>query len=330
MSLFGKPNYEKDEKLLKSEQAKMQGKIDWSEKYWKPVPHEENAVRVMPPRSNSDATYHKKISKHFIRHPDKTEVFTCMKEVYGEPCPACDEWQRLLKEAGKEKNPTIRQELKDEARRFKPQRFGVFNIVSVEYDKDGNRVVPKDAKVKLYESPMTIWQKIISIVSTRSRMSDIFDEFKNDKGEIEKPGRDIIITYDPDQTPQNRYNAYPTDRVAMGTPEQVLEWYEQITDLESENISFRVEYDVAQIKTFGNKEEREELREVLKQIYAEKFAKEEVGNVKEEDKELIDGLKSKVREEKVEEKKKVENDGDVSSIDRVKQKLQEIKNRNRG
>jgi hypothetical protein len=318
MALFGKPDHKKDEELIEKEKARMQGKVDWSERYWKPLAHEENAIRIMPPRADSGASYHLKISKHFIRHPDKTETFTCMKETYGKPCPACEEWQRLLQEANKIKDKDEKQKMKDEARRFKPQRFGVFNVVGVEYEKDGTRVVPEDAKVKLYESPMTVWQKIIAVVSTRSRMSDIFDEFKNEKGEIEKPGRDIMVTYDPDQTPQHRYNAYPTDRVEMGTPEEVLKWYGEITDLIPENVAFAVEYDVAHMKTFGSKEERNELRETLKEIW--KAQREEAQQAEEEEEEKEEAPKEKPKEEVKKTKGKIESEAEAVVEEKPKEK----------
>jgi len=271
MSLFGAVDHEKDEQLVKAEKSRMQGKKDWSEIYWRPTPHAENVIRILPAKAGTDASYHLKISKHFVRHADRTEQFTCMNEVYGEACPACEEWKKLLKQSNEKSfSKEEKKKILDEAKRFRPQRVGYFNIIVRGKDKPD---------VMLYEAPMTVWSKVVHVVASQGRMADIFDVFKNDKGEIETPGRDIIVLYDPDQNPQHRYNAYPTERCPMGTPEEVLRWYEQITDLVPENVAPRVDIGVAQIKTTGSKEAREQLRDMQRQLW---IAEQEKENEEEE------------------------------------------------
>jgi len=297
MSLFVKPDLKSDEALL----AEIKEKMNYSSassKYWKPKPHVENAIRVLP-ATGAGGNYHLKISKHFFRHDDRLEVFTCDREVYGKECPACEEWFRLLnlaKEAEKAGDKEKAEELKTKAKVFKPTRRGVFNIIPVEYAKDNERLVEEEATVMLYEAPFTVWSKIVALVTGEGRMADIFDEFKSDKGDIKTAGRDIIITYDPDQAPANRYNAYPTERVALGTPKQVLAWVEQITPLLPENVAREATPVIAQLKAFGSKSERDSMREMQKEMFKQQKADEKAEAEAEEEPKTT---KSKVKKEEV-------------------------------
>lgn len=320
MSLFAKPNLDHDQEVLKEEKERQSYDKDWSKLYWKPTPKhelrndrevtEEVGIRIlMAPGDVEGAHWYLKIAKHIIRHPDGWEQFTCMKEMYGEECVACDKYKEIVEIAQKEKDKTTKDKLYKQASNYKPQRFGIFNVVGVKYittHASGGTERIVDDKVKLFSSPISLWTRIVSIHSGRGRSSDFFDEF-DEKGNITKPGRDIIVVYDKDQAPANRYNAIPTDYVELGSTEQIQDWIGQITPLTPENpegIAYKVDPEVVQIRTFGTKQERDQLKELLKELWMEKQKQEE-----EEDKEKIDDAKREVNEqppkvEKVEPKAK--------------------------
>jgi hypothetical protein len=286
MGLFGKVNIDKDAEVLKEEKERQSSySKDWDSIYWKPVPKadlrndneitEEVGVRILLPSPVEGADWYLKMSKHFIRHPDGGfEQFTCMREVYGEDCVACEKYFEILEEVKDVKDKAQKDAIYKRANAYKPTRFGVFNVLGVKYvtnHKTGQTERQVDDKVKLFQAPISLWTKIVSIHSGRGRSSDFFDEF-DDKGNISKPGRDIIVVYDKDQAPANRYNAIPTDYVELGTPEQISEWVESITPLtpdNPENVAYKVDPEVAQIRTFGTKQEREQLRELLKEMWLE-------------------------------------------------------------
>lgn len=250
-NLFSKPDYGKDEAELAKE-SRQQFKL--SEKMWKPVKDIENKIRIMPARGGSDASYHMKIGKHFIEHDDRKEGFICMRETYGKDCPACEAYFRIRKEADKVA-----------AKMYYPKLYGVFNIL--------NRL-EDDPKVKLYEAPRTmVWKKIIFINKGSIKVIDEFDE----EGKYVQEGRDIIILFSPKSEVHNMYVVYPGDKTPLGTKKEIEAWHGDIIDLIPEQIALYapIEYEVAQIKSFGTVEEREELREKLQQKYEESQGKQE-------------------------------------------------------
>ena len=355
MGLFAKTNIERDVEVLKQEKERQSYNKDWSTIYWKPVPKselrndeeitEEVGIRIFLPAGNVEgADWFVKMSKHFIRHSDGGfEQFTCMKEVYGEPCEVCDKNRELLEQAKAEKDKDKKDAFYKEANAFKPTRFGVFNVLGVKYvtnHKTGKSERLIDDKVKMFQSPISLWTRIVNIHSGRGRSSDIFDAF-DEKDNIIKAGRDIIIVYDKDQVPANRYTAIPTDYVNLGTPEQIADWVGQLTPLvpdKLENVASRVDPEVVHIKAFGSKQERMQLKDLLKEMWIEKKKEEEAKNgniinatdieVKEDVKE-IDGIKEEEKEVKPEVKPEVKEEEEKSSVKKkilsLREKLDKIK-----
>jgi len=252
---------EKDRKIM--EDAQGRGRTDWSEIFWKPNSGDENLIRILP--GVGKATYHLKAGKHFIRHDEdgRTEMFICNRETYQEPCPACERWDKLLKEG--EKTAGV----------YKPGVFGAFNIVDYTNLEGG---------VKIWEAPpVAVWLFIIGIVDGKSK-------FNNAVGTEESPleGRDIIIMYNPKAHPQHMYKLQ-FDAVSVIKARDAKKWLEQATELLPENLYPKVDYEVAKIKAFGSAEEREELRKKLKE-QAQARAQEEApkGEEKEEKQEEDD------------------------------------------
>ena len=269
MGLFGKRDFDQESQQA-AENASHGRK--WSDRFWKPTSNIENVIRILPPAPTSTNWYFKG-AKHFMRHSDGSlEVFTCMREVYGLPCPVCTRRQDLIKEKqelksnmGVDKITKVEalQELDRLIKDYAPQRYGLFNIVP----RGG------DGVVMLWEAPISVWTKIFNIVHSKGRMSNVFDEFADDKGNISTPGRDWVVTYDKEQQPQNKYNAYPVDQCPMGSPDEVLRWVEDMIPLEAEKVAFRIEPEHAEIKAFGSSEERKLLKELLQKIWEEENTK---------------------------------------------------------
>jgi len=282
-NLFSKPDYSKDEAELAKE-SRQQFKI--SEKMWKPVPDIENKIRILPARGGSDASYHMKIGKHFVEHPDRKESFICMRETYGKECPACEAYFRIRKEADKKS-----------AMPYYPKLYGIFNII--------NRL-EENPKVKLYEAPRTmVWKKIIFINKGSIKVIDEFYE----EGKYVQEGRDIIILFSPKAEIHNMYVVYPGDKAPLGTKKEIEAWHGDIIDLIPEQIGLYapIDYEVAQIKSFGSAEEREELREKLQKKYEESQTKQEEESKKEPEEE--EKITPPVEEESTEESDKDEDDG---------------------
>jgi len=244
--LFGEPNTDEAQKVVDQEKKRSQG-FDWSEKYWRPKSGPDgNLIRLLPARAGAKVSYHLYAAVHFIKHmeDDKIERFVCNRETYGGKCPACDEMFRLIKA----KDP-------EGANKYRPKRFGVFNIIDREHLEDG---------VKLYEAPVQgVYQKIMAIISSKGRMSNLFDKFDK-SGKLETPGRDVMIVFDKNAPPQSMYSVYPTDPTPLGTDEQMEAWASQITDLDVKELYPECDPDVAMIKTFGTPEERELLRDEIR------------------------------------------------------------------
>jgi len=247
---FQQPDFDRDKRVVEDEE-RQSSRTPWSEAYWKPTPGDENLIRVLPAKMLG-VSYHMKAAKHFIKHVEdgKTESFVCMKEMYGKACPACEKYLELVNTD----KPT--------AQKFKTKRVGIFNIL----DRNAYfayREHPKEKplpSVRLYEAPAkAIWLKIVSIVTGRGRLSNLFDEY-DAAGNFVSPGRDILITFNPDAEPQSMYGVYPTDPSPLGSPDEVKIWIDQIVDLTAQNLYPPIEYSVAKIKTFGSAREREELR----------------------------------------------------------------------
>lgn len=256
--LFGEPSTEEAQHVVDQEKKRSQGS-DWLEKYWRPKSGAEgNLIRLLPARAGAKVSYHLYAAVHFIKHDEdqKTERFVCNRETYGTKCPACEEMFRLIKL----KQP-------DEANKFRPKRFGVFNIIDREKPEDG---------VKLYEAPVQgIYQKVMQIISSKGRMSNLFDKFDK-AGNLESPGRDLMLVFDKNAPPQSMYNVYPTDPSPLGTNEQMTAWAEQIVDLDVKALYPEADFDLVAIKTFGNAEERDLLRDEMRKQRDEAKSEEEV------------------------------------------------------
>jgi len=281
-NLFSKPNYGEDEALLAKE-SRQQFKL--SEKMWKPATKIENKIRILPARGGSDASYHMKIGKHFVDHSDRTEGFICMRETYGKDCPACEAYFKIRKETTD----------KNLSKPYYPKLYGVFNII--------DRLEESPA-VKLYEAPRTmVWKKIIFINKGSIKVIDEFDE----DGKYVNEGRDIIILYAPKAEIHNMYVVYPGDKTPLGTKKEIEAWHADIIDLIPEQIALYapIDYETAQIKSFGSIEEREELRERLQQKYeTAQAAEDSKGAVTEAAKESVEeGKEDEVLDEVAKAKK---------------------------
>ena len=244
--LFGEPDTESAQRVVDQEKKRAQG-FDWSEKHWRPKSGTDgNLIRLLPARAGAKVSYHLYAAVHFIKHveDDKTERFVCNRETYGTKCPACEEMFRLIKA----KQP-------EEANKYRPKRFGVFNVIDREKPEDG---------VKLYEAPVQgVYQKIMQIISSKGRMSNLFDKFDK-SGKLETSGRDLMLVFDKTALPQSMYNVYPTDPSPLGTEEEMSAWAEQIVDLDVKALYPEADFDLVTIKTFGNAEERDLLRDDLR------------------------------------------------------------------
>ena len=167
-----------DEKDYQDSQS--QSRTDWDKIFYKPVSGDENLIRILP--GIGTARYHFKGGKHFIKHPDKTEMFVCNFETYGKPCPACEEFDRLMKD-----------EKSDDAKPFKPSVKGVFNVI--------DRTDPERG-VLLWECPpVAVWERIIGLVKGKSKFNDLV-------GSEDDPlaGRDVVVIFNPKATPQFMYD----------------------------------------------------------------------------------------------------------------------------
>lgn len=245
-NFFEEPDSEFDKKAL-DEESRRSGIIDWKNKYWKPKAGEENVIRVLQARKGSGAKYHMRAGKHFVKHfeDSRIEAFVCNTETYGKPCCCCEHYDKLIKEGKTE----------EEARNYKARRFGLFNVVDRSNEAAG---------VKLYESPVkAVWDYIVRLVASKGRMSNLFDELDEKTGQ-NRPGRDITIEYDPKRHPAFMYKLFPMDQTPLGSADQIQAWSEDMIDLKPEIIYPETDPDVAYIKTFGSKAERDALREAMK------------------------------------------------------------------
>ena len=253
------------------EESQNQNRPDWDKLYWKPVSGDENLIRILP--GIGGARYHFKGGKHFIKHPDRTEMFICNLDTYGKPCPACEEEQRLIDEGDA-----------DAAKGFKSQTKGVFNVI--------DRTNP-DRGVIIWECPpVAVWERIIGIVKGKSK-------FNNLVGTEEEPlmGRDIVVTYNPKATPQFKYDLQFDAVSPLGRKKEVTAWLATARALIPQEVYPEVDYAVAKIKTFGSKEEREELRKKLSAQYDSKEKKKTEEKAVEKDVEAE--RKKKEDEEKI-------------------------------
>jgi hypothetical protein len=255
--LFGEPDMGEAQRVVDQERKRTQG-FDWSERYWRPKDGPNgNIIRLLPQRAGSRFSYHLYAAVHFVKHDEdgKIERFVCNRETYGKKCPACEEMFRLLQERKPE-----------EAAKYRPRRFGVFNIIDREHPEEG---------IKLYEAPaQAVYQRIMNIYATRGRMSNLFDK-EDEHGNVVAPGRDIMIILDKKAPPQSMYSVMPMDPSPLGTPEEKALWSTQVVDLDVTALYPEVDYDVAAIKTFGTPEEREFLRDEMRKVHEEEDAKQE-------------------------------------------------------
>lgn len=247
---FDAPDPERDRKSVQDEEKRGTG---WNAVFYKPKAGIENVIRILPPPAGSGASWHIKVAKHFIKHGEKDyESFVCMKEVYGQPCPACEQFHKLSKDDPARANYSYR-------------RSGVFNIIDrLEYKAwiNAGRNLAELPKVRLYEGPVqAVWFTIVQQVSTRGQLSHIFDDY-DVNGNVTSPGRDWIIYFNPNMDPQSMYRLNTSDPCPLGTVEEIKLWLPQIMPLFPEKIPFYapIDYVEAQIKTFGSLEERKLLR----------------------------------------------------------------------
>ena len=331
---FEKPDFEADKKRL-DEEERRSGTRDWSEIYWKPQPG-DNLIRILPAKVGSGTKdWHIVGASHFIKHADRIEAFTCMKDTYNKPCPACERFFELVMD----------KETKKEADRFRVTRYGVFNII----DRSEH-----EPKVRLYRCPRkSVWHPVVQRVTSRGKMSNLFDEY-DEKGKLVREGRDVLITYNPESDPSGMYRVQITDEEPLGTDESITKWLEEITPLIAEEIFNVIDYEIAKIKTFGSREDRDELRAQMAAEF-EKESEEEgpTGKATEEKKEeeeekeeepsdevakakkvIADAEKAKKKKEeekpKEEEKKKEEEkpeDDSEETKKATKEKIQKIRDR---
>ena len=247
------------------EKSQNQNRPDWDKMYWKPVSGDENLIRILP--GIGGVRYHFKGGKHFIKHSDgKTEMFICNEVTYQKPCPACEEETRLIKN-GED----------DAAKGFAAQSKGVFNVIDRTNLERG---------VLIWECPpVAVWERIIGIVKGKSKFHDLV-------GTDENPlmGRDVVVVYNPKASPQFKYDLQFDAVSQLGKKKQVEAWMAEARPLIPEEIYPEVDYAVAKIKTFGTKEEREELRKKLAAKYESKAKKEKEKAEVEKD---IEGEKKK-------------------------------------
>lgn len=270
MPRFEQPDQEQDKKFLEDE-ANRKG-YDWKNTFWKPQPSKngndvDNVIRLLPARSGSGATYHVKVGKHFVRHSDNDiEAFVCMEETYGMPCPACEARAKIFAEA-KAMEKTKGDIHRKKADKYALKRLGVFNVIdrnAQQAFKEGKS--DQEPRVMLWESPRTLcWGRIVRNAASGGRTSNLFDKY-DASGAVTKPGRDILVRFYPEAEPNSMYEIQYLDPVPLGNEEELTKWYEQIIDLLPEKIAIyqKISYEEARIKTFGTKEERDELK-ALKQ-----------------------------------------------------------------
>ena len=245
---FTAPDRDADEKDW--EESQNHNRPDWDKLYWKPVSGDENLIRILPPIGG--ARYHFKGGKHFIKHSDgKTEMFICNEVTYQKPCPACEEEARLIKTGDTES-----------AKAFAVQSKGVFNVIDRTNLERG---------VIIWECPpVAVWERIIGIVKGKSKFRDLV-------GTDDNPlmGRDVVVVYNPKATPQFKYDLQFDALTLLGKKKQVDLWLAEARPLFPAEVYPEVDYAVAKIKTFGTKEERDELRKKLAAQYEKKAKKEE-------------------------------------------------------
>jgi len=244
---FGKPDLEKDKKLVDEEAKRTKNRDRDRGVYFKPQTtveegtEDRNWIRVLPSKNVEGAYWYLMIGKHFIRHSDRTEVFICPLETYGKPCPACEQFRKM-----KQENPKSK-----EADAYRVNKRVRFNII---HRKD------TDAGVQVYEAPRQyVGMKIITMASRGGSYGNLFDG--TDKEGKEILGRDTIILFDKNAGPQNMYTIISTDPVRLGTPEQMKKWAEEMEPLILAKAYPEIDYETAKVKMFGTMEEREELRE---------------------------------------------------------------------
>jgi len=262
---FHGPEGHRDEDEKDYQDSQSQSRTDWDKIFYKPVSGDENLVRILP--GIGTARYHFKGGKHFIKHPDKKEMFVCNFETYGKPCPACEEFDRLDK-LGKD----------DDAKPFKPSVKGVFNVI--------DRTNPERGVILWECPPVAVWERIIGLVKGKSKFNDLV-------GSVDDPlaGRDVVVIYNPKATPQFMYDLQFDAVSQLGKKKEVAAWLASARPLEPKTIYPEVDYDVAKIKTFGSKEEREELRKKLAEQYEAKSKKEEKKEKAKADDEKAEDLK---------------------------------------
>jgi len=240
---------------------------------WKPKKGETpNCVRILP--AKDDASFHLKVGKHFIRHEDGWEVFTCNYETYGTACPACEERQRLIKT-----------NKKDAAAEFKPQVRGVFNII----DR-----ADEEAGVQRWESPASkVWRPVIEWFKGDTKFNNLVGT-KKDPFE----GRDLNIIFKPDEDPGAMYTVWPDETSKLGTPEQIEKWLEETEPLIAEVLYPPIDYDVASVLTFGSPQDRMEVKRILREAAPEEDVEEDV----EEESETVEELKKQIADEQAKRK----------------------------
>ena len=252
---FKKPDAEQDSGFIQDEESRSGGSGESiydtqykPEKSLKGKPQVINKIRILAAKGSSEGTYYLRIGRHFIKHNDRTEMFICPKETADEPCPACEAYADL-----KDKGD-------NSADKYKPQIRGVMNVLSRGIGAEATN--PDSTKVQLYFSPIqAICTRVVRLVRGQGPMSDIFDEF-DDNFKVTKPGRDMILIYNPQADPQDMYMIYPGDLTPAGTPKQVEDWYSQMRDLTVEGVfGSLISYEDAAIKMYGSADERQALRD---------------------------------------------------------------------
>jgi hypothetical protein len=227
-------------------------------KYWKPKPG-DNVIRILPARADAppDVNYHLKISKHILQFGTEWESFVCAQETYGHPDPVCEKRISLLKAA--KENPAEKERLEGEARRYRSNRAGLFNIIDC---------ADVAAGVQVYECAYAVWYTIVKLASNvNGKYNDIILK-RDEKGNVVLSengvpfGRQVLIYYNPKETnPGRKYEIYPDDLTPLAASKEQLEQFMAgVTHLQLEKLYPEISYEDAKARTFGTPEERAKLR----------------------------------------------------------------------
>jgi len=165
---------------------------------------------------------------------------------YQEKCITCEHYDEVIKEGKSE-----------DAAKYAVQAKGAFNVV--DYSDE-------ELKVRIWEAPPTaVWLYIVKMVRGKSRFNNIVGRRADKEQNIEADpleGRDIIIFYNKDAIPQDKYKLQ-FDSTTKIKAESAKKWMAEAKPLVREDLYPKTSDEVMKIKTFGSAQEREELKKRL-------------------------------------------------------------------